>query len=124
MTSEVFPTVVRTTSNGFTTMPGRIFMIFYSYVMNVSADQLPWVSPLIMGILSLVSSFVSLALPDTRRIILLQTIEETEEYYCKEQTFLASFSDSDSFADQLAKGTRAIYREGSTTPLVENAPCH
>jgi len=37
--------------------------------------------------------------------------------------FHTNDQDSDSFADQLAKGTRAIYREGSTTPLVENAPC-
>ena len=37
--------------------------------------------------------------------------------------FHTNDQDSDSFADQLAKGTRAIYREGSTTPLVEVAPC-
>ena len=91
VTSEVFPTMVRATSSGLTMIPGRIFMIFYGYVMNVSAEKFPWLSPLIMGALSLVSAVASLALPETRRVILLQTIEETEAYYRNENTLLAKF---------------------------------
>ena len=91
VTSEVFPTVVRTTSFGFSTIPSRVFMVFYSYVMYIGADRLPWVSPLIMGTLALVSAFASLALPDTRQVMLLETIEETEVYYRKEQTLMAKF---------------------------------
>ena len=89
VTSEVFPTVVRSTSFGFSTIPSRVFMVFYSYVMYIGGDRLPWVSPLIMGTLGLVAAFVSLALPDTRQVMLLETIEETEAFYRKEQTVLA-----------------------------------
>ena len=91
VTSEVFPTVVRSTGYGVAMMPGRIFLIFYSYIMHVGADRLPWISPLIMGVLSLTSAFFSLGLPDTRQVKLLQTIEESETFYESEQTILSKF---------------------------------
>ena len=91
VTSEVFPTVVRSTGYGFAMMPGRVFLIFYSYIMHVGEVQLPWVSPLIMGTLSLTSAFFSLGLPDTRQVKLMKTIEEMEAFYESEQTILSKF---------------------------------
>ena len=91
VTSEVYPTVVRSTGYGFAMMPGRVFLIFYSYIMHVGHVRLPWVSPLIMGALSLISAFFSLGLPDTRRMKLMKTIEEMETFYESEQTILAKF---------------------------------
>ena len=89
ITSEVFPTVCRLTSCAFSVIPGRIFLIFYSYVMHVGAEQIPWISPLCMGTLALGSAIGALALPDTRTTTLLATVAETEEYYERESTILA-----------------------------------
>ena len=42
--------------------------------------------------------------------------------FFRDDLFHTNSQDSDSFIQQLRKGTRAIYREGSTVPLVENDP--
>ena len=89
ITSEVFPTVCRLTSCAFSFIPGRIFLIFYSFVMHVGAEQIPWISPLCMGTLALGSAIGALALPDTRKTTLLATITETEEYYQRDPSILA-----------------------------------
>lgn len=89
ITSEVFPTVVRLTAFGISQLPGKVFLVFYSYVMQIGQDRIPWLSPLCMGTLALASSIASLALPDTRRTTLLPTIKATEEYYRREPSVLA-----------------------------------
>ena len=90
ITSEVFPTVCRSTAIGFSSTPGRLFMIFYSYVIQIGQDQLPWISPLCMGTLAMCSAVASLALPDTRSTALLATISDTEHYYRAKETILKS----------------------------------
>ena len=89
ITSEVFPTVARLTAFGFSQLPGKVFLVFYSYVMQIGADQIPWLSPLCMGTLALASALASLALPDTRNTALLPTVKATEEYYRSEPSILA-----------------------------------
>ena len=79
ITSEVFPTVCRLTACAFSFIPGRIFLIFYSYVMHVGAEQIPWISPLCMGSLALGSAIGALAL--TRVSILsAQKIELAQSF--------------------------------------------
>ena len=89
ITSEVFPTVCRSTATGFSSTPGRIFMVFYSYIIQLGQDQIPWISPFFMGILSLLSAIASLGLPYTRNTVLLNTVEETEHHYRQKKTILA-----------------------------------
>ena len=87
--SEVFPTVCRLTACAFSFIPGRLFLIFYSYVMHVGAEQLPWISPFCMATMAVSSAIGALALPDTRKTVLLSSIAETEAFYQQEPTILA-----------------------------------
>ena len=57
--------------------------------MQVGQDQLPWISPLCMGILAISSSVAALALPDTKSITLLATVDDAEVYYRENETILS-----------------------------------
>ena len=57
--------------------------------MQVGQDQLPWISPLCMGLLAISSSIAALALPDTKSITLLTTVDDAEEYYKENETILS-----------------------------------
>ena len=64
-------------------------MVFYSYIIQLGQDEIPWISPFFMGTLSLLSAIASLGLPYTRNTVLLNTIEETEDHYNQRKTILA-----------------------------------
>ena len=64
-------------------------MVFYSYIIQLGQDEIPWISPFFMGTLSLLSAIASLGLPYTRNTVLLNTIEETEDHYNQRKTILS-----------------------------------
>ena len=86
--SELFPTVCRLTACAFSFLPGRIFLVFYSYVIHVGAEELPWISPFCMATMALGSAFAALMLPDTRETALLTSIAETEAFYRRKPSIL------------------------------------
>ncbi|XP_053604363.1 organic cation transporter protein-like [Plodia interpunctella] len=74
-TSEVFPTVIRNTALGFASMFGRFGGFIAPFVVNLGIE---WVSILIFSGVAFAAASLCYLLPETKDIILLNSIEQTE----------------------------------------------
>lgn len=81
--SEVFPTVIRNSAMGFASMFGRFGSFIAPFVVNIGVE---WVSITIFSFLALFAAFLCLFLPETKGIVLLNSIEQTEEANDKKKT--------------------------------------
>ena len=88
VTAETFPTVCRSTAYSFVSFPGRVVQIVYPVIIQLSQQQFPWLSSLCLGVVSLSACIAALALHDTSNLVLLTTIEQTENYYKKKKSTL------------------------------------
>ncbi|XP_017787309.1 PREDICTED: organic cation transporter protein-like [Nicrophorus vespilloides] len=75
---ELFPTVVRNVGVGTSSMCARIGSIIAPYISTLNLYTAAWVSPVIFGILPILSAVVSFWLPETLNCKLPDTIEEAE----------------------------------------------
>lgn len=73
--SEVFPTVVRNSAMGFASVFARVGGFAAPFVVNIGVE---WVSILVFSGLAICAAVLCLFLPETKGIVLLNTIDETE----------------------------------------------
>lgn len=74
--SEVFPTVVRNSAMGFASVFGRFGGFIAPFVVNIGIE---WVSIVIFSVLAFCAAFLCYFLPETKDIVLLNTIDQTEK---------------------------------------------
>ncbi|KAG7299047.1 hypothetical protein JYU34_017522 [Plutella xylostella] len=74
--SEVFPTVIRNSALGFASVFARVGGFIAPFVVNIGIE---WVSILVFSSLALVAAILSCFLPETKNIVLLNTISQREE---------------------------------------------
>ncbi|TFK12135.1 Solute carrier family 22 member 6-B [Platysternon megacephalum] len=77
---ELFPTAVRQTGTGFTTMMARLGGMVAPVVL-VAGQQFPFLPLVIFGVAPVVSGIAACFLPETHNVPLLDTIEEVENRY-------------------------------------------
>lgn len=75
--SEIFPTVVRNAGIGLVSMLCRVGSMAAPFVADMGSYE-HWIPPFIFGILPLISAALSLFMPETKGVQLLNTIEEGE----------------------------------------------
>lgn len=73
--SEVFPTVIRNSAMGFASVFARFGGFIAPFVVNIGIQ---WVSLLIFSGVALSAAILCTFLPETKGIVLLNTIQETE----------------------------------------------
>ncbi|XP_014369567.2 organic cation transporter protein [Papilio machaon] len=74
--SEVFPTIIRNSAMGFASMFARVGSFIAPFVVNIGIE---WISITIFSVLAFCAGFLCLLLPETKNIVLLNTIQETEK---------------------------------------------
>lgn len=74
--SEVFPTVVRNSAIGFASVFARVGGFAAPFVVNIGIE---WVSIIIFSGLAFLAAILCCFLPETKGIVLLNTIVETEQ---------------------------------------------
>lgn len=79
--SEIFPTIIRNSAMGFASMFARFGSFIAPFVVNIGIE---WVSITIFSVLAFCAGFLCLLLPETKNIVLLNTIQETEKSNDKE----------------------------------------
>lgn len=84
-TKEIFPTNLRSTSGGFSSVPARIGTMCAPFASYVS-KHIPWLIHTIMAILSLAAAAITLLLPETKKHALPHTIEQVKEMYIGHKT--------------------------------------
>lgn len=84
LTTELYPTVIRSRGLGFGSICGRIGGLLGPQILKLSIVHFMIPGTLVAS-LSLLAAFLSFTLPETNGRGLLQSIEETEEFYenCK-----------------------------------------
>ncbi|KAM3964986.1 LOW QUALITY PROTEIN: organic cation transporter protein-like [Aphomia sociella] len=79
-TSELFPTVIRNSAMGFSSMFGSLGGFIAPFVVNVGIE---WVSILIFSVVALLAAILCSFLPETKDTVLLNSIEQAEERHYK-----------------------------------------
>ncbi|XP_059057425.1 organic cation transporter-like protein [Achroia grisella] len=74
-TSELFPTVIRNSAMGFSSMFARFGGFVAPFVVNIGVE---WISILIFSSIAFVAALLCYFLPETKDIVLLNSIEQTE----------------------------------------------
>ncbi|XP_046977704.1 organic cation transporter protein-like [Vanessa cardui] len=74
--SEIFPTVVRNSAMGFASVFARFGGFIAPFVVNIGIE---WASLVIFTILAFCAGFLCYFLPETKDIVLLNTIDQTEK---------------------------------------------
>ena len=93
-TSELLPTVIRSSVFGTLSGIARIGSMIGSQVLNLNTDERPWVAGLIFGIIALIAAGLIFTLPETRGEPLTQTLDEAE------MAFTKSYEDSNTDDDR------------------------
>ncbi|VVD00493.1 unnamed protein product [Leptidea sinapis] len=75
-TSEIFPTVLRNSAMGFGSVFARFGGFIAPFVVNVGIE---WVSISVFSIIALIAGCLCFFLPETKGIVLLNTINQTEK---------------------------------------------
>jgi len=84
LTSELFPTVVRTNAVGISSVAGRFGSILAPLLLGLEA-AVPWLPYTILGVLGVVGAGVSLSFPETTGVDMMETVEEAEKFYRGEE---------------------------------------
>lgn len=79
-TTEIFPTVVRTSAMGLCSVFSRVGGIAAPFVVNIGIE---WVSLVIFSALAFLAAILCCLLPETKNIILLNSIEQAESVHSK-----------------------------------------
>ncbi|CAK8684969.1 unnamed protein product [Clavelina lepadiformis] len=79
-TVEMFATVGRSTAFGLTMMAARIGSLFSPFTVQTSYEM-PWLSPIIFGITSMLAAIVALIFPETKGLKLSATFDEAEKKF-------------------------------------------
>lgn len=74
-TSEVFPTVVRNSAMGFSSVFGRFGGFIAPFVVNIGVE---WGSILVFSSVALAAAILCWFLPETKDIVLLNSVEQAE----------------------------------------------
>ncbi|XP_026749122.1 organic cation transporter protein-like [Galleria mellonella] len=74
-TSELFPTVIRNSAMGFSSMFARVGGFIAPFVVNIGTE---WISILIFSAIAFSTAILCCFLPETKNINLTNSIEETE----------------------------------------------
>lgn len=75
--SEIFPTVVRNAGIGLVSMLCRVGSMAAPFVADMGTLG-HWIPPFIFGLMPLIAAALSLLMPETKGVQLLNTIEEGE----------------------------------------------
>jgi len=76
---EMFPTTIRSLGIGIASVGSRFGNIAAPY-MGLVAEKIPWLPPILFGIMCIVAAVLTLILPETLGRPLPQTIEEVENW--------------------------------------------
>jgi len=87
LTSELFPTVIRTNAVGISSVFGRLGSIMAPLLLTLQNGSASWLPNTILGLLGIVCSFVAFAFPETTDMDMLETIEEAKMFYKNEMGF-------------------------------------
>ncbi|CAK8681468.1 unnamed protein product [Clavelina lepadiformis] len=80
LTSELYPTELRTNGLGIGIISSRIGSILAPYILNLQYE-IYWLPNTIFGVLGTICAVLSLLLPETNNIPTMETLQEAEEYY-------------------------------------------
>ncbi|CAK8681467.1 unnamed protein product [Clavelina lepadiformis] len=80
LTSELYPTELRTNGLGIGITASRIGSILAPYILNLQYE-IYWLPNTIFGVLGTICAVLSLLLPETNNIPTMETLQEAEEYY-------------------------------------------
>lgn len=83
VTTELYPTVIRSTGLGFCSFSARIGAILAPQIDRLGDAGFAWAPGLIVTVMSVLAGFVCLLLPETNGIKLLNTVDEANEEYEK-----------------------------------------
>merc|ERR1719427_920599 len=84
LTSELFPTVIRTNAVGISSVAGRFGSILAPLLLGLQ-DAIPWLPYTILGVLGVVGAAISLSFPETTGVDMMETVEEAEKFYKGEE---------------------------------------
>ncbi|XP_076822510.1 organic cation transporter protein-like isoform X1 [Clavelina lepadiformis] len=79
-TSELFPTVLRSNAVGVGSFAARIGGIVAPYIISLQ-DYVSWLPNTIFGVFGIAAGILSLFLPETNGVPMMETPEEAEEFY-------------------------------------------
>ncbi|CAH2238396.1 organic cation transporter protein-like [Pararge aegeria] len=74
--TEIFPTVIRNSAMGFTSVFARFGGFIAPFVVNIGVE---WISLVIFSSLALMAASLFFFLPETKDVVLLNTIQQTEK---------------------------------------------
>ncbi|XP_077976419.1 solute carrier family 22 member 16-like [Styela clava] len=89
-TNDVFPTITRGKAMALASTCARLGSIIIPFVIQTTFDTL-WITQALFGILGLSAGLTMLVMPKTSSHSFTTTIQEAEEYYHKEMTWIAKF---------------------------------
>ncbi|XP_023954318.1 organic cation transporter-like protein isoform X2 [Bicyclus anynana] len=74
--TEIFPTIIRNSAMGFASVFARLGGFIAPFVVNIRVE---WISILVFSTLALLAASLFYFLPETKDVVLLNTIEQTEK---------------------------------------------
>jgi len=80
LTSELYPTVIRSSGIGLGSVAARIGSISAPFILKLQYS-VKWLHNAIFSTLGIAAVFVSLTFPETRNIDIMETTEEAEFFY-------------------------------------------
>jgi len=84
--AELFPTVVRGNALGVSSMASRWGSISSPYLIFLQ-DYVSWLPFTIFGAVALLAAFLTLFLPETKGVDMMQTMEEAENFYKRSNNY-------------------------------------
>lgn len=102
LTSELFPTVVRTNAVGCSSVVGRIGSIIAPLLLALQG-KIAWLPNTILGALGIVGALMSFTFPETTGLDMMESIEEAERFYQGDRTPSKSKAN---FSNQAFKGDK------------------
>jgi len=101
--AELFPTVVRANALGVSSMASRWGSISSPYLIFLQ-DYVSWLPFTIFGAVALLAAFLTLFLPETKGVEMMQTMEEAEEFYTRSNKISKHKSIDDLYSEKNKNG--------------------
>lgn len=77
-TSELLPTVIRCTVFGTLNGTAQLGAIIGNQVLKLNTNEMPWISGIVFGIITLIAAGLLITLPESYNLPLTQTLDEAE----------------------------------------------